>query len=123
MRKLHELAPFAIYILFAFRYGILRTVLVHLFVEFNSHLWTRLYHYYVAKRDPAACPALFLYSKADELVTYDAVEGVIKQREVAIGNVSKKCWETSAHVRHVYEFEDEYVEELRKFGSSIGMSS
>ena len=61
------------------------------------------------------CPALFLYSKADELVTHDWVEHCADDRENTIGRVWRKRWDNSAHVRHIYEFEDEYVDELKVF--------
>lgn len=122
MKILHEMVPYLIFVAFSFRYGIVRSVLVHVFMEINTRIWTKLYHFYVARRDPAACPSLFLYSKADELVTYDAVEGVIAQRQKSIGLVAQKRWDTSPHVRHIYDFETEYITELKKFAATIGMN-
>ena len=118
---MHELTPYLIFLACCYKYGIVRSILAHIFVEFNQQIWTKLYHFYVARRDPAACPALFLYSKADELISSDMVEAVAAQREKSFGKVWKKKWETSAHVRHIYDFEDEYITEMKQFATNIGM--
>src|SRR5690349_448746 len=99
--------PYLIFLAFSVKYGFVRSVLVHIFLEFNAQMWTKLYHFYVAKRDPARCPALFMYSTADELVSSRSVETCAFQRDVAIGKVWKKRWETSGHVRHLYDFPTE----------------
>jgi hypothetical protein len=122
LKLLHRLMPYLIFLVFSYKYGIVRSTLAHILIEFNQQIWTRLYHFYVARRDPGASPALFLYSKADDLVGYQYVESVANQREQTFGNVWRKRWENSAHVRHIYDVEKEYVDELKAFVRNIGVS-
>ena len=117
---MHEAMPYMIFLAFSFKYGVIRSLLVHIFIEFNQRMWTKLYHFYVATKDPAACPALFLYSKTDDLVTYDWVESCAASREKALGNVYQKCWEDSPHVSHIYKHETEYIQEMKNFARNIG---
>ena len=114
--------PYLIFALFAFRYGLVRSILAHIFIEFNQRIWTKLYHFYVAKHDPAACPSLFLYSKTDQLVSYDLVKGCATEREACFGKVWRKCWDESGHVRHIYQHEDEYNQQLREFAVNISIN-
>lgn len=119
VKRLNEAMPFIIFAAFALKYGLTNSVLVHIFLEFNSQIWTRLYHLWVARLDPAACPALFLYSSRDELVGSTLVERCAADREQAIGRVFRKKWEDSPHVEHLRVHEEEYVEELRSFSAKL----
>jgi hypothetical protein len=121
LRLLNEFIPYGIFAFFAFRYGLIRTLFAHILIEFNQRIWSKLYHMYVARMDPARCASLFLYSKADHLVTDSYVSATADDREKHIGRVWRKCWETSGHVRHVYEFETEYVDQLQRFTRNIGL--
>ena len=103
----------------------LKTFLVFLYMLF-VHFWNimtrksksagHVYNYMVALlKDPARCPQLYLYSKADTLIGYKDVESHIVGREALGVKVFKVCWENSAHVAHLMMHRDVYIKSCLDF--------
>ncbi|XP_078264638.1 transmembrane protein 53 [Rhinoraja longicauda] len=67
-----------------------------------------LSHYDALKVDPSRWPQLFLYSKADKIISYKDVEEMIKARKRLNIEVQSLDFNTSQHVNHFREFPDKY---------------
>ncbi|KAK8734264.1 hypothetical protein OTU49_006095 [Cherax quadricarinatus] len=65
--------------------------------------------------DPARCPQLFLYSRADKLISSDDVEFFITERQKLGVPVVAKCWADSPHVQHYRMYPEEYRESVYSF--------
>lgn len=64
---------------------------------------------------PLRGPELFLYSKGDNLASYEGIEEHIACRKSQGVNVIDKCWEDSTHVTHYMKYPKEYIELLENF--------
>ena len=60
-------------------------------------------------------PQLYLYSKADQLISYEEVRGFIEERRQDGVKVTEKCWEDSPHVAHFRMHPEEYGRHVRAF--------
>ncbi|XP_033751704.1 transmembrane protein 53-B-like [Pecten maximus] len=60
-------------------------------------------------------PSLFLYSKADLVVSSDTVDGFVKGYQQRKVPVQSKCWQDSRHVSHYYSYPEEYIGVLTVF--------
>lgn len=89
-------------------------------IEINTRIITYLYLQLII-HDPTRCPSLFCYSVNDALVSYKIVEEVVRKRSKLLQNVSAKKWESSKHVRHIYDFEADYISEMQSFSRNIGI--
>ena len=65
--------------------------------------------------DPSRCPQLFLFSKADELISYKDVDECIAERQALGVDVQQMCWEDSAHVAHLRSHREAYMAECYRF--------
>lgn len=65
--------------------------------------------------DPARCPQLFLYSRADKLISFQDVELFMGERQRLGVPVLGKCWQDSAHVQHYRLYPEEYREMVYSF--------
>jgi hypothetical protein len=74
----------------------------------SGHFWDAI------KKDPAKCPQLYLYSKADNIVSYIAVEDQIRIREARV-RVLSVCWEDSGHVAHLKVHREAYMKQCQDF--------
>ncbi|XP_069794810.1 transmembrane protein 53 [Narcine bancroftii] len=74
-----------------------------------------LSHYDALKVDPSRWPQLFLYSKADKIILYRDVEGMIKTRELLNIDVESIDFITSQHVNHFREFPEKYSNKCISF--------
>ena len=67
------------------------------------------------KKDPSRCPQLYLYSKADALVSYKSVESIIAYRKSLGVHVESVCWDDSQHVRHLPTHRESYIKRCYDF--------
>ena len=74
----------------------------------NDYFWEAM------KKDPANCPQLYLYSKADEIVSYLAVEEQINSRKARV-KVLSVCWDDSGHVKHFCVHRESYIKNCLDF--------
>ena len=58
--------------------------------------------------EQARWPELFLYSKADKIVSYHDIDDMIAKRKSMGVHVDSVCWEGSAHVTHLRQYPDDY---------------
>ncbi|XP_055497708.1 transmembrane protein 53 [Leucoraja erinacea] len=78
-------------------------VLLYPAIQFFS-----LSHYDALKADPSRWPQLFLYSKADKIISYKDVEEMIKARKRLNIEVQSLDFNSSQHVNHFRKFPDKY---------------
>jgi pimeloyl-ACP methyl ester carboxylesterase len=108
--------PWLLLSLSGLQFGWKATLFMVLFTHLtNKYILTRLYHRAVSDKDRSKCPSLFIYSEADELVSYTSVEHVAKRRQAIMGGVSVKKFQDSAHVKHLMDHEVEYVQTVQDF--------
>ncbi|KAH9259049.1 hypothetical protein BASA81_002669 [Batrachochytrium salamandrivorans] len=88
-------------------------------VELVSAMLSYVYHLVLGRLDPSRCPTLFLYSDADKLVSAEAIESVIEMRNRAMGQVTRKKFLGSPHVKHLLLHETEYVAAIQEFLRTI----
>uniref|UniRef100_A0A336LWL4 CSON003500 protein n=1 Tax=Culicoides sonorensis TaxID=179676 RepID=A0A336LWL4_CULSO len=62
-------------------------------------------------------PILIFYSKKDHLISYDDVEYYANYRENLGINVTKMCFDDTAHVKHYLKHPEVYVNSIQKFMS------
>ncbi|XP_064077947.1 transmembrane protein 53-like [Macrobrachium nipponense] len=65
--------------------------------------------------EQSRCPQLFLYSKADKLISSDDVDFFIAERQKLGIPVMAKCWTDSQHVQHYRQYPDEYTNSVYNF--------
>lgn len=114
-RKMYQFMPAAVVMLVLKRFGMKRALIQLGFLELASRAATHIYHLLVSRFDPCKAPTLFLYSEADVLVSASDVEAVIALRRTHISGVHTKKWQDSAHVKHLLQHEEEYVQALQEF--------
>lgn len=61
------------------------------------------------------CPELYLYSEADEVISYKDVEEIITRRHMQSVDISSKRWLDSKHVQHFRQHPKEYSEKCYEF--------
>lgn len=66
-------------------------------------------------KDPAQCPQLFLYSRADQVILAKDVEEVMAKREEKGVPVKSVCWEDSQHVAHMRAHPEVYTKACLDF--------
>ncbi|XP_023333025.1 transmembrane protein 53-like isoform X1 [Eurytemora carolleeae] len=82
----------------------------------NSHVpWTGLF---MKTQEKGTWPVLFLYSKADTLMPWKYVAGVV-QRLKPHRTVYENRFEKSGHVAHFKTYPEEYTAAIKKFLNSI----
>lgn len=86
--------------------AILRLLLPH---SVASDYWSAI------KKDPSTCPQLYLYSKADELISYLDIEEHINARRSQNITVRIICWPDSPHVAHLLKYHELYVKSCKDF--------
>ena len=64
---------------------------------------------------PLGCPELFLYSDADHLIPYDDVKTFLKAHEEKGINVFSKVMKGSAHVQHLRNYPEDYLNQINTF--------
>ncbi|XP_067846291.1 enoyl-CoA hydratase domain-containing protein 2, mitochondrial isoform X5 [Heptranchias perlo] len=64
--------------------------------------------YDALKVDPSRWPQLYLYSKADKIISYKEIEAMIKIRKLLGIQVQSMDFNTSQHVNHFREFPETY---------------
>ncbi|XP_067893222.1 transmembrane protein 53 isoform X2 [Heterodontus francisci] len=67
-----------------------------------------LSNYDALKADPSRWPQLYLYSKADKIISCKDIEAMIKMRKLLAIQVQSVNFNTSQHVNHFREFPNEY---------------
>lgn len=87
-------------------FAILRLLLPH---SVASDYWSAI------KKDPSTCPQLYLYSKADELISYLDIEEHINARRSRNITVRTICWPDSPHVAHLLKYRELYVKSCQDF--------
>lgn len=75
----------------------------------SSELWTAL------ENDPNRCPQLYLYSRADELISFRHVEDQIEARKRTGIKVFSRCWDDSVHVAHLMTHRESYIKSCHDF--------
>lgn len=73
------------------------------------------------KNDIIATPALFLYSKADQVVSSEEIIAVAELWTKNGIKVRMKSFEDSSHVRHILKYKLEYVSTLHNFLDEVGL--
>ncbi|XP_072919091.1 transmembrane protein 53 isoform X2 [Hemitrygon akajei] len=71
--------------------------------------------YDALKAEPSRWPQLFLYSKADEIISYKDIERMIKARKLLNIEVQSMDFITSQHVSHFKMFPDKYSSKCISF--------
>ncbi|XP_078074711.1 transmembrane protein 53 [Mustelus asterias] len=71
--------------------------------------------YDALKVNPSRWPQLYLYSKADKIISYKEVEAMIKIRKQLDIHVQSVDFNTSQHVNHFREYPDEYSTKCIRF--------
>ena len=64
---------------------------------------------------PCRWPELYLYSKADKVISYYDVEDMINRRKSLGVHVDSVCWEKSNHVLHLRQYPEEYRDACWEF--------
>uniref|UniRef100_UPI00398E88E0 transmembrane protein 53 n=1 Tax=Pristiophorus japonicus TaxID=55135 RepID=UPI00398E88E0 len=82
---------------------VLLKILLYPITQFVS-----LSFYDALKVDPSRWPQLFLYSKADKIISYKDIEAMIKIRKLLNIQVQSVDFNTSQHVNHFREFPEKY---------------
>ncbi|XP_074642432.1 transmembrane protein 53-like [Tubulanus polymorphus] len=72
-------------------------------------------YYSAMKSDPMRCPQLFLYSKADLLISYKKIENVVRHRQNLGIMLMTICWEDSKHVQHLVKHRETYMKKCYDF--------
>ncbi|KAM5148847.1 transmembrane protein 53 [Mantella aurantiaca] len=66
-------------------------------------------HYDAMRREPSLWPQLYLYSRADAIISHRDVEGVVTARRQRHLPTRSLDFETSAHVSHYRRFPEKYA--------------
>ena len=74
--------------------------------------------YDTISEDPAQCPQLFLYSKADSVILAEDVAEMIAARKAKGVTVKSVCWEDSHHVAHFRAHPEVYTKTCIDFVSA-----
>lgn len=61
------------------------------------------------------CPELYLFSKADELVSATDVENTIDKRRMQGVDITSMSWDDSPHVQHLRVHRESYITQCRDF--------
>lgn len=78
--------------------------------KFNYYrLWNALVE------EPNICPQLFIFSKADNVCTWDTIQEFADCRKKKGVNVETVLFEDSLHVKHLVKYRDEYISHVYKF--------
>ncbi|MBN3302322.1 transmembrane protein 53 [Amia ocellicauda] len=88
---------------------ILRIVLYPLTKYFHRN------HYDAMLGDPSSWPQLYLYSKADKVITQTDVLGMVWARQLKGVQVESVDFTTSAHVSHFRDFPEQYSDRCLAF--------
>lgn len=110
-----QFTPLALTLMYFWRFGALRTLLVNALVSIAENVMSHAYHQLVSKHDPNKSPSLFLCTQADSLVSSQIVEKVAMERKSHIGQVEYHEWKQSGHVRLLQDLESEYLHQLQQF--------
>lgn len=96
---------------------IVYTVLHDIFHKlFKAKKNIRQSYWQFMRNEPAVWPSLYLYSKADEIVSYVGVEETIEHRIKVLGaDIKSVCWEESPHVQHYRYHREAYITQCHQF--------
>lgn len=78
--------------------------------------WCDLYDQIV--HDPARCPQLFLYSRADALIPAADVEELMEARRRKGVEVKQMVWADSPHIRHFTFYPEVYAKTCQDFAQA-----
>ncbi|ESP05223.1 hypothetical protein LOTGIDRAFT_75744, partial [Lottia gigantea] len=67
------------------------------------------------QQDPGRWPQMFLYSVADEIVSYKDIEQMAKSRKKVGVQVTTNCWNDSPHVAHFPRYTESYSNLCQQF--------
>ncbi|XP_064624945.1 transmembrane protein 53-like [Lineus longissimus] len=108
-------------------YAFLTLIYLLLFRVWEQFIWTFrslkgqrqfsgvIGYYNAMLSDPSPCPQLYLYSKADRMIKYSAIERVIKHRSSRGIEVTSVCWDDSDHVSHLRAHRESYMKKCYDF--------
>ena len=90
---------------------------------FNRHLnQSLLYHQLLERRDFPS-KQLFLFSRADTMISSTDVERFASRQRSRGVNVLQKCWPDSPHVLHLRHYASEYTQLCLSFLSKCVLSA
>lgn len=67
------------------------------------------------ENDTSTCPQLYLYSRKDDIVSYQDVEDMAAVRIKRGVDVQSICWEDSGHVAHLVTHRESYIKSCLDF--------
>ena len=65
--------------------------------------------------EPSRWPQMYLYSKKDEIVDYKYIDSIVEHRKSLGVKVTAQCWEDSAHVAHIRQHRESYLNLCSQF--------
>lgn len=75
----------------------------------ESSLWDDL------ENDKSTCPQLYLYSRADDIISYLDIEEMTASRKQHGVDVQRICWDDSGHVAHLVKHREPYIKACLDF--------
>lgn len=103
-----SLLKMAVYAYTAVTVG-LDVILSYIGVQLRSYMYNDMIYY------QDGCPELYLFSKADELVSASDIQNLIERRRMQGVDIDFVAWDDSPHVQHLQEHRESYVSQCHDF--------